>query len=195
MEKLFVEYSTNSNGLLCEDFLLIFREIQIHKREIFISASHKDEKTYSKISAAYQFGMQIIYDVWRDIFRAFVRRYHRIPAPHEMQQFEIFIIEFVKNIGQTPALFSVPIRENMTRVQSLPNLFFDADGCLQFDVPKMRTAQHVAHEEFSQYTTETLKTMLVNRYCPALPRIPKIAQMCCNVFRETYAHVYNQYQE
>lgn len=53
-EKLFVEYSTKFNSLLCEDFLLIFREIQIDNRPEFLDACHGDETTYFRLSNAYQ---------------------------------------------------------------------------------------------------------------------------------------------
>ncbi len=42
-EKLFVQYGTSFNGVLCDDFLLIFREIQIFQREKFLTACHEDE--------------------------------------------------------------------------------------------------------------------------------------------------------
>jgi len=139
--------------------------------------------------------MKIIYDIWRDVYRAFVARYGRAPTPDELKKFESFIIDYSKNIAQHPSIFSVPIREIMVRVQSYPHLFFDDNGALQFEENKLRTMQVLAHTEFGQHTEENLKKMLTNRYCPALPRIPKIAQMCCNVFRTTYEHVYHQYEE
>jgi hypothetical protein len=195
LEKLFVEYHTNSNGLLCEDCMFIFREVQIDKRGLFLNVCQGDAGTYTKISNAYQIGMKIIYDIWRDIFRAFIVRYGRTPTPDELQSFEPFIMTFARTIGQTPAIFSVPIREHLTNVQAAPNLFFDSEGALQFDDKKLKYAQYIAHEEVSKHTNEGLQPILTNRYCPALPRIPKIAQMCCNIFRTNYSHVYNQFEQ
>ncbi len=138
--------------------------------------------------------MKIIYDIWRDVYRAFVERYGRNPTPDELKNFESFIVDFARNIAQTPAIFSVPIRNQMVNVQAHPNVFFDEQGDLQFDALKLKHTQHIAHEEFSMHTGDILKPILTNRYCPALPRIPKITQMCCNVFRETYTHIYHQFE-
>ncbi|MCB9806371.1 hypothetical protein H6768_00395 [Candidatus Peribacteria bacterium] len=195
IEGLFVQYGTSFNSLLCDDFLLIFREIQIFQREKFLTACHESESIYTKISNAYQIGMKIVYDIWRDIYRAFVVRYGRIPTPDELKKFENFIVDFTKNIAQTPSFFSVPIRDRIINVQAQPNLFFNQEGVLQFDSKKLKIAQNRAHIEIGQHPPEKLKSVLANRYCPALPRIPKIAQMCCNIFRETYVHVYNRFEE
>lgn len=53
-ERLFVEYSTSCNSLLCEDFLLILREIQIDNRPEFLDACHESETIYLKLSEIYQ---------------------------------------------------------------------------------------------------------------------------------------------
>lgn len=90
---------------------------------------------------------------------------------------------------------AVPIRDKLIKVQALPNIILNADGEVQFDSIKLKHAKHIGGASVGLQGNAGLKIGLTNRYCPALPRIPKIAQMCCNIFQASYEHIYHTYQQ
>lgn len=188
-----VKSRNSRNGILCEYFLCILDAFETVIKDEFLAAYPGDEKTYSKISDAYQIGVEMVYDVWRDIYRAFIIRYGRAPSPDELKKYENFILVFIKSIAEHPSVFSVTIRNKIVRSSTKPNLFFDADGALQFDAQELRKAQVHIHDILSSQPNDDLRLVMVNRYCPALPRMTRITQMCCDIFGATYAHIYNNY--
>lgn len=127
IEKLFIQYHTNSNGILHDDFLVLFRHLQIENRDDFVMASNENEEIYQRISNAYQLGMSLTYDIWRDVLRAYEIRYGRFPNPEEVSSITPFVVHFTHTLGQIPSTMAVPIRVRLINIHARPNIYIDEE--------------------------------------------------------------------
>lgn len=139
-------------------------------------------------------GIQVTYDIWRDVIVAYKVRYNRYPSPEELSQYHPFVIKFVHTIGQLPGLFAVPLRDDVTKAETSPNLFIDESGALGFIDDHVRKAKIRISDEVETLDADEIREVTTNRHCPALPMLTKIAQMCCEVFNKAYGEVYHQYK-
>lgn len=149
-----------------------------------------DPVIYGRIVIAFPFGVQVVYDIWRDLLRAFHTRYNRFPTPDETKSFRKFISDFTTMIGKSPALFAVSVRELLIKVGSQPSLVIDREGHINFQSSKERGAMQLTEIELGRSSTDGLRKKITNGFCPALPFIPKITEMCCELLEEAYADIY-----
>lgn len=140
-----------------------------------------DPVIYGRIVNAYPFGVQVVHDIWRNILRAFQARYNRFPTPDETKSFRKFISDFTAIIGKSPALFAVSVRELLVKVASRPSLVVERGGHINFRGSAERGAMQLTEIELGQSSLNVLREKMTNGFCPALPFIPKITDMCCNL--------------
>ncbi len=125
--------------------------------------------------------MKVIHDTWRNLIIAFKVRHGRFPTPEETKSFRKFIIDFTTMIGKTPALFAVSMRELLIKANPKPTLVISQDGQVDFHPSKEKAAIQLTELELGQSGKFGIHQKMLNGFCPALPLIPKIAGMCCDL--------------
>lgn len=84
-------------------------------------------------------------------------------------------------IGKSPALFAVSVRTLLVKVASQPSLVIEKDGQINFRGSAERGAMQLTEIELGQSSVDVLRGKMTNGFCPALPFIPKITEMCCEL--------------
>ncbi len=84
-------------------------------------------------------------------------------------------------IGKSPALFAVSVRTLLVKVASRPSLVVERGGQINFCESAERGAMQLTEIELGQSSMEVLRGKITNGFCPALPFIPKITEMCCDL--------------